>query len=379
MMWNDPEANTGVHIRLRAHDWLRQSEHLALAGKLDDARALLIQLWGITCEHEPRFANAAAWHLAWLLLQTHSYIEAAEWFQRVAAPMADESTLWDSAREAQVHLCQLLAGVQAETSVVLAREHGGADRTAQLTPLVVTNLGNFAIARGGQSLPRCKSRKAVGVFRYLLQQNGTATREELIETFWPETTREKGAHSLHVAIKALRQYLDLQPSYVVFDLGSYFLHPDALIDDDRKAFLAQCDAGDRHWRANQHMAAQQAYEHAIHRYAADYYVDSCDGIWALTEREHLLSRYLVGLERLGDLAARQSAYDRAMTYYQLLLQRDEYREDIHGRVMRCCQQLGRRRDAIAQYERCASALRRDLGVDPMPETQRIYREIISAG
>ncbi len=43
--------------------------------------------------------------------------------------------------------------------------------------------------------------------------------------------------------------------------------------------------------------------------------------------------------------------------------------------MRCYWQLGRRGEALRQYERCAALLERDLGLAPMPELQDLHRLI----
>jgi DNA-binding SARP family transcriptional activator len=39
--------------------------------------------------------------------------------------------------------------------------------------------------------------------------------------------------------------------------------------------------------------------------------------------------------------------------------------------------LGRADWAIAQFRHCQTVLAREFGVEPMPETQRLYREILA--
>jgi LuxR family maltose regulon positive regulatory protein len=43
--------------------------------------------------------------------------------------------------------------------------------------------------------------------------------------------------------------------------------------------------------------------------------------------------------------------------------------------MRCYSELGRRSEALQQYKRCATILANDLGLEPMEETQALYRAI----
>ncbi len=59
----------------------------------------------------------------------------------------------------------------------------------------------------------------------------------------------------------------------------------------------------------------------------------------------------------------------------VVLERDGYREDAYCQLIRCYWQLGRRSEALRQYERCVTILRRDLGLEPMPEIQELYRAI----
>jgi DNA-binding SARP family transcriptional activator len=45
--------------------------------------------------------------------------------------------------------------------------------------------------------------------------------------------------------------------------------------------------------------------------------------------------------------------------------------------MRYLVNLGRTDSALAQYRQCRSVLWREFGVEPMPETQQIYQQIVS--
>ena len=40
--------------------------------------------------------------------------------------------------------------------------------------------------------------------------------------------------------------------------------------------------------------------------------------------------------------------------------------------------LGRPDEALAQFDHCRRILARELGVEPMPETERVYRKIRGA-
>jgi DNA-binding SARP family transcriptional activator len=174
----------------------------------------------------------------------------------------------------------------------------------------------------------------------------------------------------------LRHYLDpATGSYLLFEAGHYTLHPDAPIEDDAHHF-GQCYK-DAEWyrRASDLIRAQRSYTEAITCYQGDYYVGEQDFAWAIAEQERLLAHYLSALDHLGQIFMTQRRFEPAIDCYRRLLQRDGYREDAYCQLMRCYWQCGRRYEALRQYERCATLLAKDLGLEPMPELQELYQAI----
>ncbi len=365
-----------------ATDLLRQAERCAESGLLRQAQALMAQVWMIAKECDAELANTAAWESAWLLLRLDAYAEAAEWFGRVTAPPARQGRLWPAAMRAQAQFCRKLAE-RAPDPAPPAAWIIAPTPLAQpaLPPLTITNLGRFQIARAGHALPPCKARKATAILRYLLtRRHRSASKEELMELLWPDAQPREAAHSLHVAVSALRHYLDpAADTYLLFEDGRYAINSAASVEDDCATFQQLSDTAEQARRAGDPQAAQRAYAAAIGYYQGDFYVDDRDPAWALGERERLLARYLANLDYLGRMALEQRRFERAIDYYQRLLERDSYREDAHCQLMRCYWQLGRRGAALRQYERCAAILEADLGLEPMKETQELCLRIMHAG
>jgi len=369
-------------VRQLAREQQQQGERCALAGLLEQATAILAQVWMMTQEDESDVADAAAWEAGWSRLQTKSYDEAATWFSQVGAIPVRGSRLWPSAKQTLVQLCLELA----ERSTALAPPPGRAPAEAasprdpsppRLPRLSVKNLGQFQIARAEAVLPICTKIKAISLFRYLLSRRHQAARkEELQELFWPDAPPRAATHSLQVVVTTLRRYLDPPTgSYLLFQAGHYMINPDAPVEDDCCHFEQRSDAADRYWRANDLVQAQQAYADAIAGYQGDYCVGDQDLAWAIAEQERLLARYLLALDHLGQIFIASRNFEPAIECYQRLLERDSYREDAHCQLMRCYWQLGRRTAALRQYKRCATILASDLGLDPMEETLALYRAI----
>jgi DNA-binding SARP family transcriptional activator len=373
-------------VRHLAAELLQQGERCARAGLLQQAEALMVQAWSMAEGCAPDLANSAAWEAALLLLQRQNYDGATEWLGRVAMPPTGGSGLWPAGRQALMQLCRsrvTTPSTAASSGRVLELQPFA--RRGQPLPdrpwLNVRNLGHFTVVRGGTVLPHCPARKAISIFRYLLtRRHHRAHKEALMDLFWPDAHPRDAAHSLHVAVSALRRYLDPPGcSYLLLENGHYAIDPDAPVEDDCLTFELLCNDAEKYWRSHDLPRAQQAYTRALTCYQGDYDLDGQDLTWAAAERERLLVRYLAALDHLGQVLIVQGLFEQAIECYQRLLERDSYREDAHGQLMRCYMQLGRRGAAVQQYERCAALLAAELDLEPMPEIQDLYRLIASTG
>ena len=66
---------------------------------------------------------------------------------------------------------------------------------------------------------------------------------------------------------------------------------------------------------------------------------------------------------------------RAESYARRCLQLEPWDEQAHRQVMQALALQGQRSAALAQYEACRKALAEELGVEPEPETTRLYQGI----
>jgi DNA-binding SARP family transcriptional activator len=364
-------------VRKLAMELHQQGQRAALAGLVEQASVILTQVWVMAQECDPARANAVAWEAGWLRLQMRSYDQAAQWFSRMSEFPAQGSRLWPAARQTLVQFCRELAHTSAAPAQAAQSAPGPAP--ARLPQLRVISLGRFQIVRDEMTLPICTAHKALAVFRYLLSRRHRAARkEELLELLWPTAHASAAMHSLHVAVTTLRRYLDPPDnSYLLFEAGHYMIHPDAPIADDARDFEQYCSDAEQHLRAQNLTGAQQCYRDAIACYQGDYHIGEQDFTWALGEQERLRSRYLAALAAQGQILIARGHFELASECYQQLLERDSYREDAHCQLMRCYWQLGRRHEALRQYQRCAAILANDLGLEPMQELQELYLAIQS--
>jgi DNA-binding SARP family transcriptional activator len=94
-----------------------------------------------------------------------------------------------------------------------------------------------------------------------------------------------------------------------------------------------------------------------------------DRLWSLCQR------YFV---RLGEAYERHGAWDEATRLYEHAIALDPTAETFYRQLMRVCQHLGARGEAIRVYHRCCQALSVMLGAKPSAETEQL-RASLSIG
>ena len=106
---------------------------------------------------------------------------------------------------------------------------------------------------------------------------------------------------------------------------------------------------------------------AVELYRGDF-MDGFYDDWIINERYRLENLYIDVLAQLVDAYEVAGNHAAVLETAQRLLQIDSLREDAHRAAMRALCRLGRRHDALAQYERCQQVIREELNTEPMAET-----------
>jgi DNA-binding SARP family transcriptional activator len=83
------------------------------------------------------------------------------------------------------------------------------------------------------------------------------------------------------------------------------------------------------------------------------------------------------LIRKAECHAQRGEYTEAVQVCRKGLIQDPCRESFHRASMQYLVLLGRPDWAAAQFRHCRAVLAREFGIEPLPETQRLYREILA--
>ena len=104
-------------------------------------------------------------------------------------------------------------------------------------------------------------------------------------------------------------------------------------------------------------------------------LEGCYQDWCLFERERLQNAYLTMLDKLMVRCQSAGSYEAGIAYGERVLRIDRAHERTHRRLMRMRYLDGDRTAALAQYDRCISALREELGVGPARLTSSLHDQI----
>ncbi len=94
-------------------------------------------------------------------------------------------------------------------------------------------------------------------------------------------------------------------------------------------------------------------------------------------RERLKNRFLGAILKLGKCREQQNEFAKAIECYEKGLAVDNLEEIFYEHIMLCCQNLGRKADAIRIYNRCRETLQTNLKIEPSHETEVIYQKILN--
>ena len=118
------------------------------------------------------------------------------------------------------------------------------------------------------------------------------------------------------------------------------------------------------------------FEEAINLYRGDL-LEDIYADWALREQERLRMIYIDILKHLLHYHWRCGKLRKSIDHGRKILNMDPLRKEIYRALMRLYVENQQRNMALLQYKECYDVLNAELGIAPMEETQRLYRQIVA--
>jgi DNA-binding SARP family transcriptional activator/predicted ATPase len=231
-------------------------------------------------------------------------------------------------------------------------------------------LGQFKLLANDRPI-ELPSRPAQSLLAYLALNAGvTHRREKLAGLLWPESTETNARGYLRQALWRIRktledaslpsdEYLQISDISVTFDKQS-----DYRLDAD--VFLESMEE----------KPVEQIID-ALHLYRGELLPGFYDE-WVLYERDRFQATFHQKLNHLIECLLRAERWHEVMNWSEQWIRLGNSPEPAFRALMRAYAGLGDQVMISASYNRCVEAMQRELGLEPSPETKRLY-EMLRCG
>ncbi len=246
----------------------------------------------------------------------------------------------------------------------------------------VQTLGNFQVwVEGAKISPKDWGRdKTVQLFQFLVtaRHRRGLHKEQIIDRLWEELDGKGGEQVFKVAMHGINKVLEpnrksrSEARFVMRQGQTYQLNLEEIwIDADAMEwFIAlgnQC-------LAEEPAAAKMAYHEAIALHHGVYLPSRLYEDWSSAERERLQVLALGTTITLGELLLDENPLESIRLAQQTLLL-DPTWEDAYRLEMQAYLRNGNRPMAIKTYRQCEKILDEEFGIEPLPETKKLLKEI----
>jgi ATP/maltotriose-dependent transcriptional regulator MalT/DNA-binding SARP family transcriptional activator len=239
--------------------------------------------------------------------------------------------------------------------------------------LSIYALGNALVKVDGKTVTNptwINQKRARELFFFLLTHpNKGMTREEIGVILWPDSSTEQ----LRLQFRNTLYYL------------RYALGQDVIINTDRRyLFNSDMDYSYDVQEFEHKIVLMESAEtpakkvellqESIQLYRGEFYPEG-DGEWVMTERSRLTQMYEHSLLTLARLHLEQDEPQSALLHCQVILAENHCMESAHRLAMQAYAALGNRAGVANQFELCKQSLWDELGLEPSPETIKLYKLI----
>jgi DNA-binding SARP family transcriptional activator len=224
------------------------------------------------------------------------------------------------------------------------------------------------------------SRQARLAFAFLLAERKRAvSRDELAEVLWPAQLPRSWEPAVRGVVSKVRHFLEDaglpggETLTCAFGCYQLRLPPDTVVDLDLTASALEA-AGRALGDGDLDVACTQAL--VAHSLASQTFLPGEDGEWIDRRRAEQRAQLLRALELLADVWSQRGEGAQGVLVAEEVVALEPFKETAHRRLMQAHAAAGNRAEALRAYERCRRLLADELGVDPSPETEAAYVELL---
>lgn len=254
------------------------------------------------------------------------------------------------------------------------------ERWREQASIRVQTLGNFQLWRGKELVGSKDWGRDVAqqLFQFLVtnRHRHALHKEQIIDRIWEDG--KAGQQNFKVAHHGVTKVLEpsrksrTESQFVIRQGSTYQLRFDDIWIDVEA--LDQFVAIGNQALLEDPDLAQKAYRAAIDLYQGIYLPNRLYEDWSSEERERVQLLALGAIISLSELLVGDNPME-SIRLTQQALQIDSTWEDAYRIQMEAYFTKGNRPMAIKTYQQCQKVLNQEFGIDPLPETQQLYRKI----
>ncbi len=278
----------------------------------------------------------------------------------------------------------------------------GADMRGKMEAIYhIRLLGTIQVEKEGIPIRDFESRKTLALLGYLVRQNRPVSRSQLAHLFWGDKSEAIGRRNLSRELSQLSRRL---PDCFQTDYHTIQFQPTAACWVDVLAFkaLVKSDAMPQFLRGpvdaapagssllsgavpadppavSQTQISNLAKAVALYRgeFMTGFYLDDCPEFetWLVREQEVWRQKVTGILDCLTVYHGLHRQYNEAQAYVRRWLALEPWQEEAHRYMMILLARMGKRSEALVQYEICRRILAEELAVEPEAETTAHFEQI----
>ncbi len=245
--------------------------------------------------------------------------------------------------------------------------------------LEISLFGSPRVILGGT--PITLSEKVLALLAYLVVESSRPHhRSTLTGLLWPEHPESTARNNLRFTLFKLRQTLGDQQAALPHILATrktvqFNQEGDYWLDVDE--FLYMLHARGSLYGQPDLIHVEEAVQLYRGGFLQGFFLGDNIGFeeWVMLTRERLHRQALDSLRFLTQAYLKIGDYSGAIRHASRQIELAPWEEESHQQLMLALALNGQRGAALAQFEACKQSLAEELGVEPGPETMKIYRRI----
>ncbi|WHX99722.1 BTAD domain-containing putative transcriptional regulator [Neobacillus sp. DY30] len=247
----------------------------------------------------------------------------------------------------------------------------------------VQTLGQFKVWLGEKEVAEKDWQREKGkeLFQLFITVNELISKEEILQTLWPNQDTKNADRDFKVALNSLLHVLEPKrkaraaPFFIIREGMFYGLNPHAKIELDTAQFQLLIQSGLSETSQDKVIAL---LEKGLKLYLGEYLPERRYDDWCIGKRESMLVYFLRAAEKIAQIMVRQEKYDLAIYWCERILKRDRTWEEAYRLLMYCYYRKNNRPRAMKWFQKCKVVLEKELGVSPLEPTQQMYDMILES-